>query len=255
MNLRSLTASAIWCVGLGLLAGSAGVVRAAEGGATASHADDYDEEEDEYAQPAVYDPFERYNRTIFKFNDGVYRNVMRPVARGYETITPRFARRGLTSFFDNIRYPVRLAGCVLQGKLDRAAAETGKFLVNTTAGVGGFIKVSDRVPQLRVEEEDIGQTLGRWGFGPGPFVMLPVLGPTNLRDIGGWAGDYALTPTNWSFMNKFDWRVRDGVVVLNTVNNLPDIIVAYDTFNRAAIDPYVAFRNGYTQYREAAIRK
>lgn len=226
---------------------------------------DYDDEEDEYAQPAVRDPFEKLNRSVFKFNDGLFRYVVRPIARGYEAVTPAPVRRGLVSFFDNVRFPVRFTGCVLQGKLDRAAAETGKFVVNTTAGVGGFIKVSDRFQALRVPEEDIGQALGKWGLPAGPYIVLPVLGPANPREIVGRAGDYVMTPTGWGrgsivpeewqVMNELSWEWRLAISAVDTISVFPEIVSAYDTFNKAAIDPYVAFRNGFLQYREAMIRK
>lgn len=231
---------------------------------TAAEPTDY-EEDDEYAQPAVRDPFEKVNRSVFKFNDGVIRHVVRPITRGYEAIAPAPVRRGLVSFFDNVKYPVRFTGCVLQGKFDRAAAETGKFVVNTTAGIGGFVKVSDRFPALRVPEEDIGQALATWGVPAGPFIVLPVLGPANPREIAGRVGDYVLTPTtwgpdsvvpdDWKVMEELSWEWRLGISALDAVSAFPELVSAYETFNKAAVDPYVAFRNGYLQYRDAMIRK
>ena len=123
MKVEVLSGSLRWmALAACLLLAGVGAVHAGDAAAPPAgteQGDDAWEEEDEYAQPAVRDPLERYNRTIFKFNDGVYRHVMRPLSRGYETITPAVLRRGLTSFFDNIRFPVRFASCVLQGKLDR----------------------------------------------------------------------------------------------------------------------------------------
>lgn len=236
--------------------------------AAAAAADDVaeaEEEEDEYAQPAVSDPFERVNRSIFKFNDGLFRHVVRPITRGYEAVTPAPVRRGLVSFFDNVKFPVRFAGSLLQGKFDRAAAETGKFVVNTTAGVGGFVRFSERFPSLRVPEEDIGQALGACGLPAGPFIVLPVLGPANPREILGRAGDYVLTPTTWSdgsimpdgleIMDELSWEWRLAVSGLDTLSSLPGLVAAYDAFAKSAVDPYIAFRNGFLQYREAVIRK
>lgn len=227
--------------------------------------DDAEDEEDEYAQPAVRDPFERVNRSVFKFNDGLFRHVVRPISRGYEAVTPAPLRRGLVSFFDNVRFPVRFAGCVLQGKLERAAAETGKFVVNTTAGVGGFVRVSDRIKPLRVPEEDIGQALGKWGLPAGPFIVLPVLGPANPREILGRAGDYVLTPTTWGSGSVVpeEWHVMEdissewrlAISALDAISAFPELVSTYETFSKSALDPYVAFRNGFLQYREAAIRK
>ena len=213
------------------------------------------EEVDEYAMPPVSDPLERVNRTIFKFNDSVYRKVMKPIARGYQKVVPRIVRRGLGSFFDNIRFPVRFLSCALQGKFDRSAAETGKFLINSTVGVGGFIKVSDRIPELQVPEEDVGQAFGKWGFKPGPYIVLPVLGPSSVRDTFGRVGDMACTPTSWRFWQHYDWRWRAGVITTDVVNSTPDIIDMYESMKQSAIDPYVAMRNGYLDYREAAVKK
>lgn len=258
---------------LALLAGGAGSPRlwageaaeATTGAATTALEQAEDEEVDEYAQPAVRDPFEKVNRSVFKFNDGLFRHVVRPITRGYEKITPAPLRRGLVSFFDNVRFPVRFTGSVLQGKFDRAAAETGKFVVNTTVGVGGFIKVSDRFPELRVPPEDIGQALGKWGVPAGPYIVLPVLGPANPREILGRAGDYVLTPTSWGrgsiipeewqVMSEMSWEWRLAVSALDTLSAFPELVAAYDAFNKAAVDPYIAFRNGFLQYREAMIQK
>ncbi len=242
---------------------AAGVSTAAAG--AAEDVAEVDDEEDEYAQPAVWDPFEKVNRTTFKFNDGLFRHVVRPVTRGYEAVTPAPVRRGLVSFFDNVKFPVRFVGSLLQGKVDRAAAETGKFVVNTTAGIGGFIKVSERFPSLRVPEEDIGQALGAWGLPAGPFIVLPVLGPANPREIVGRVGDYVLTPTTWEkgsimpeeleVMDELSWEWDLALSGLDTLSALPGLVAAYDSFSKSAVDPYIAFRNGFLQYREAVIRK
>ena len=212
---------------------------------------------DEYATVAadVSDPFEGVNRTIFKFNNTIYRHVLRPVSRGYETVVPSPVRRGLTNFFDNVETPVRLVSCVLQGKFDRAGAETGKFALNTTIGLAGFIKVSDEYPMLRVPEEDIGQAFGRWGISPGPFLVLPVLGPSSLRDGVGLVGDYYLTPTNWEFMRQEEDWVRYTVQAVDAIAGLPDRLATHDALHRSAVDPYTAFRNAYLQYREGEVAK
>jgi phospholipid-binding lipoprotein MlaA len=216
-----------------------------------------DEFVDEYATSGadVSDPFQRVNRTLFKFNNSVYDRVLRPFSRGYEAVVPAPGRRGLRSFFNNVRFPVRFANCVLQGKFNRAAAETGKFALNTTVGLAGFIKVSDRYGRLRVPEEDFGQTLGAWGIGPGPFLVLPVLGPSSLRDGVGRIGDYYATPTNWKFMDRYDSWVRTTIQVVDAVSGLPGVLATFDALRRSAVDPYVAFRNAYLQYREGEVKK
>ncbi|MGH8017641.1 MAG: MlaA family lipoprotein [Opitutaceae bacterium] len=213
------------------------------------------EEYDEYATPPVYDPLEKINRTIFKFNGGVTIYVFTPISKGYTTIVPAKARKGLTSFFDNLAFPLRFTGSLLQGKLDRSAAELGKFLVNTTVGLGGFFKVSDHIPELRVPDEDIGQAFGLWGLGHGPYIVIPILGPSSLRDGIGRIAAYPLDPMEWEFAESMDWTVRDGSRVLDTVNDLPATLENLDRITRSAVDPYVAVRNGYIQYRDAAVKK
>jgi len=224
-----------------------------------------EEEDDEYAQPSVKDPLERYNRAMFKFNDRVMRLGLRPFIRGYERVVPARVRRGVVSFYDNVKMPVRLAACLLQGKADRASAEVSKFALNTTVGLGGWVKVSDHFAPLRVPEEDIGQALGSWGLPPGPFIVLPLLGPANPREIVGRVGDYVLSPTTWdrgSFVPERleimeglsdEWQLT--VSALDTVSSFPELLATYEALMNASVDPYVAFRNGFLQYREAAIRK
>jgi phospholipid-binding lipoprotein MlaA len=226
-----------------------------DAGATQAAQAAEDEEIDEYAVPQVNDPLERVNRTVFKFNDGLYTNVLRPFTRSYTKVVPGKVRRGFDSFFENLGFPVRFVGCALQGKLDRSAAETGKFLVNSTVGLAGFIKVSERIPELRVPDEDVGQALGKWGIGHGPFIVLPVFGPTTLRDLVGRAGDTVLSPTNWKFLDQYDWKLRAGLQLTESVNSLPGLLETYDSLRHSAVDPYVAFRNGYIQYRDAAVKQ
>jgi phospholipid-binding lipoprotein MlaA len=214
------------------------------------------EEEDEYATQRVSDPFAPFNRTVFRFNDSLYRHVARPVARGYQTVVPGLARRGIGSFFENIAFPVRFTGSLLQGKVDRSGREVGKFLLNSTFGLAGFIKISDQVPELKdVPKEDLGQALGSWGIGHGPFLVLPLLGPTSLRDAVGRVGDGFLDPVSWQFVDNADWRVETGLRTLGIIDGLPGVLDTYDALRKSALDPYVAFRNGYLQYRDAELKR
>lgn len=217
----------------------------------------YDDEDfyDEYAVLQVSDPFEPFNRSMHNFNATTVKYVYRPVAQGYEKIVPGVARRGLSSFFQNLRFPVRLVSNLLQGDLERSFRETEKFVINTTVGVAGFIKVSDRFPDLRVPDEDVGQAFGKWGLPRGPYLVVPLLGPYTLRDGFGGVGDFYLTPMNWGFLDKFDAEPRIGVFVLDKVVMLPDAVELFETADRAALDPYIALRNGYVEYREAEIKK
>ncbi len=217
------------------------------------------DEPDEFAVKPVSDPLEGLNRAIFKFNDGFYSFVLRPVAHGYERATPPPLRHGLTNFFDNLRFPIRLVGDVLAGRPKRAAQETGKFIVNTTVGFAGLARVSDSVPALKdVPPAGLGTAFAAWGIGPGPFLVLPVIGPNDVRDTVGYAGDVWLIPTNWAAFDHLDgyhWWWRTGIQTLDVVQSSPDFLKTYDDFLKSAVDPYLAVRNGYLQYREAAVKK
>jgi phospholipid-binding lipoprotein MlaA len=217
------------------------------------------DEMDDYAVAPVSDPFEPVNRAIFRFNDGLYDYVFRPVSKGYTTVVPAPARKGIGNFFDNIRFPIRFVNSTLQGKFKRAGLETGKFAVNTVAGLGGFIRISDDVPALaRIPQEDTGQTFGVWRIGAGPYVVLPILGPGTVRDTVGFAGDYFLSPLNWNLKDNIEWytwEIDTGVTVVNVVSRLPDTLATYDAARKDALDPYLAVRSSYVQYREAAVKQ
>lgn len=213
------------------------------------------DELDDYGSAAqVSDPFEGLNRATFKFNDGLYTYLLRPVSKGYQFVTPDPMEQGLDNFFDNVKFPVRFVNCGLQGKFGRAGKEVQKFGVNTIAGFGGFIRQSDKIPSLAsVPDEDTGQTLAKWGLGHGPYIIVPVLGPSSMRDGVGLAGDYALNPINWGFFLKGsakDWAWVPSTV--NTVRSLPGQLATYDEARANSVDPYLAVRSIYIQNRNAA---
>jgi phospholipid-binding lipoprotein MlaA len=209
----------------------------------------------------VNDPFQRFNRTMFGFDDKINTYALRPLAHGYAFVVPRPARTGITNVFDNAQFPVRFVNSVLQGKLTRSAQETGKFVINSTAGIGGLIRVSDHLPALAdVPAEDFGQTLGVWGFSTGPYIVVPVLGPSDCRDLVGFAGDYAISPLNWHTLGLIRHAFISNTVSLalsgtRFVNALPKSIEAYDQMKSEAVDPYIAMRDGYLSYRAAQVKK
>lgn len=211
---------------------------------------------DDYAATdAVADPLEPVNRAIFRFNDVVYDFVLRPVAKGYEWVTPKPLRTALDNGFDNVKYPVRVTNSLLQGKFDRAGLETEKFLVNSLAGFGGLVRQSDRVPRLAdLPAEDTGQTLAVWGVPQGPYLVLPVLGPSSVREAFGYGGDYFMNPVNWGVFQH-----RDSLQYIppstNTLRALPEQLRTYDNSRKDAIDPYLSVRSTYLQNRAAAARE
>lgn len=209
-----------------------------------------DEEVDEYAEVAAHDPLEGMNRAVFKFNDALYTVLLRPVAKGYQVIFPKPVREGIGNVFDNARFPVRFVNATLQGKFERSGQEVGMFLVNSVGGVGGLFRVSNHIPALSdVPAEDTGQTLATWGLRSGPYLVLPVLGPSSVRDGLGEAADYALNPVNWGLFwsNAPSWT--DIPPVVNTVQSLPGRLETYDLAVGNSVDPYLSARSSYLQNR------
>ncbi len=209
----------------------------------------------------VNDPLQGFNRRVFGFNDSLNNYALRPLAHGYAIIVPLPVRTGITNFFDNIQFPVRFVNSVLQGKIKRSAQETGKFVVNSTAGIGGLIRVSDHISGLAdVPAEDFGQTLGTWGISPGPYIVIPVLGPSDCRDIVGFVGDYAISPLNWHPLGIIQCAyIGDAASIALSgtryINGLPKSIDTYDQLKSEAVDPYIAMRDAYLSYRAAQLKK
>lgn len=207
------------------------------------------------------DPFQGFNRAMFRFNDGLVTYAFRPVSRTYQFIVPKPLRRGLSNAFDNVKYPVRFASSLLQGKGRRARNETGKFLINSVAGVGGLFRISERIPALaQIPSEDMGQTLAVWGLPSGPYIVLPLFGPSTPRDFVGVAADFALTPTNWDtiHLGNREWIDRDyrgAIQATEFVSALPMIVEGVETMKETALDPYVAAREAFLAYRKAEIQR
>src|SRR5690348_11852882 len=156
---------------------------------------------DPFAKPGEeaieeYDPWEPLNAKFFEFNRQLDRWVLKPVAKGYNAVVPNIVQVGISNFFYNSRVTPRFLNNIFQGKFKGAGIEAGRFLINTTVGIGGFFDVAQRF-NLTTPEEDLGQTLGFYGIKPGPYIMVPLLGPYTVRDLAGYAGDIALNPIYW----------------------------------------------------------
>jgi phospholipid-binding lipoprotein MlaA len=212
---------------------------------------------DEYSHVAtIPDPAEPVNRGTFWLNHQLYNYVLRPASKAYEFILPLPARRAIHNVFDNVEYPVRVVNHVLQFEFKRADLETRKFVVNSVAGVGGILRVSDRIPELaNIPPADTGQTFAKWGIGHGAYVVLPVVGPRSVRDAVGMAGDYALNPVSWLSFGGVGGATALAVSGPSAARNMNEKINLYDAATQNAIDPYIAVRTGYIQYREQAASK
>ena len=211
---------------------------------------------DEYSKVrAIPDAVEPLNRGFFWFNHQLYTFVFRPVSKVYGVI-PKQARAAIFNVYDNVEFPVRFVNDLLQLKFKRADLEARKFLVNSVAGVGGIMRVSDRIPALaNVPPADTAQTLAKWGVGHGCYIVLPVFGPSSLRDTVGLVGDYALSPVTWVSFGGVPSAAALAVTGPNSVRNMDGKLNAYDAATQNAVDPYQAVRSGYSQYREKAVAK
>ncbi|MBV8100440.1 MAG: VacJ family lipoprotein [Verrucomicrobia bacterium] len=208
----------------------------------------------------VNDPWERLNHTTFRLNDSLTIHAIKPIAHGYEHIVPHTVRTCLSNFFDNVDFPIRFGNDVLQGRIVRSGQEAGKFLVNSTVGVGGLFRISDHVSSLAdVPPEDFGLTLGHWGVSNGPYLVIPLLGPTTVRDLTGYAGDFAINPLNWYliFSNQrfISTAVGYAISASRVVARAPRSVRTYEQMKEAAVDPYIAVRNAYLSHRAAQLEK
>jgi phospholipid-binding lipoprotein MlaA len=199
------------------------------------------------APPAVYDPWERYNRGMHRFNNAVDRTVARPLARGYVKAVPRPFRLGVSNFFNNLGQPVSAINALLQGKPKQAGQSLGRFLLNSTLGIGGiFDPASDA--KLPNKSEDFGQTLGVWGWRNSRFVELPLFGPRTLRDSFGMVGDAPLSPLRQVEAD----RVRIPLQGLQLVD-VRSQLLATDSFREGAEDDYALVRDAWIQRRNYQI--
>lgn len=201
----------------------------------------------------VYDPFESSNRAVFAFNEVLDDNVAKPVAKGYRTVLPEPARVGVRNVLQNLSTPVNAGNQLLQGDVEGVATDIGRAIINTTIGIGGLIDVAGYLG-LEYEPEDFGQTLGVWGFSEGPYFVIPVLGPSNLRDSTGRVVDAIADPLNIYLMNIEEEEIiyaRTGVSLVAQRESLLDVL---EELEYGAIDYYAVMRSSYTQYRRSVIR-
>jgi phospholipid-binding lipoprotein MlaA len=221
-----------------------GIAMAAQ---TGDHEEPFQEE-----QETVADPLESLNRASFKFNDKLYFWVLKPGATVYIGIVPEGLRIGIRNAYRNIQMPMRVVNSGLQGKFDAAGKEIVRFVINSTLGIGGLVDVASKDFDLKMHEEDFGQTLGFYGMRPMIYINWPILGPSSLRDSIGLAGDTVLNPIYWL---SPDYYVSGGVKAGTTQNSVSLHLGEYEDFKQSALDPYVSMRDAYIQNRAKAIRE
>ena len=196
--------------------------------------------------PDPADPFERYNRAAFSFNDTVDRALLKPVARAYAWVTPRLVQRGVDNFFANLSDLPTAANDLLQGKPTMAATHLGRFAVNSTIGLLGVFDPASSM-NLPRQKEDFGQTLGVWGLASGPYLVLPILGPSTVRDTAALPVDFALDPLMQ--IDADSWRY--GLTAFRLVERRASILEFEKTFDSAALDRYLFVRDAYLSRRRS----
>ena len=212
-------------------------------------ADDY---ETTKFEDEIYDPIEPINRAIFGFNNVADRIILEPVAKGYRKL-PSPVQSGVSNFLSNLRTPLVAVNQLLQGQGKNAAESVGRFAVNTTAGVLGIIDVAEKVG-LEEKEEDFGQTLGTWGVGDGFYLVLPIFGPSNLRDSAGMILTYSTDPINLYAVREGEAWLVPLRVATNAVDQRSKIIDEVNAMRDNSVDYYATVRSSYYQNRKAAIQ-
>ncbi len=189
------------------------------------------------------DPFERWNRGVYKFNDVIDRGVTKPVARGYVKVVPQPIRTGVSNFWANLDMTTVMINDALQGKLKSAVTDLGRFALNSTFGIAGLLDPATQIG-LAHNNKDFGQTLGVWGVHPGPFIELPVLGPSDMRDAPGRLVDVYTNP--WEYVKNpwIEWGGYGVYLIDLRVSLLP-----LDSTVEGAFDPYALIRDTYLRRR------
>jgi len=194
------------------------------------------------------DRWEGWNRGVYKFNDVVDRAALKPVAKGYKKVTPEWMRIGIGNFFSNLEYPATILNQFLQGKATLGFKDTARFLVNTTIGIGGLFDVATRMG-LEKNDEDFGQTLAVWGVGSGPYLTLPLFGPSTLRDAPARIFDAFSDPLDYA---DIPWEAVWAKRAVRVVHARAELLPLDATLQRT-FDPYAFIRDAWVQRREFEI--
>lgn len=252
------------CLGLMvvMVSGCSESKKASQGNAKVAYQQELDEPlendfelfEEEYSQKAVTveDPMEEFNRLMFDINDTLYFVVLKPVTDGYVWIVPKDVRTGVGNFFQNLGTPARFVNCHLQGNVEKADIELSRFLINTTYGIAGIWDPALEEHGLEAPSpEDLGQTLAVWGYEDGCYLVLPLLGPSTLRDGVGQVGDIFMNPL--FYVNPREAAYIAGGTKYINISSLHQ--GEYENFKEDSVDPYVAMRDIYLQYRKKKIEE
>lgn len=201
----------------------------------------------------IADPIEPWNRFWFRFNDIFYLYVAKPVYTGWTWIMPEFIRNGIGNLYYNMLFPTRFINSLLQFRFFEAGVEYSRFMMNImgSAGLVNLAKNKKTIVPVDPSGEDFGQTLGRWGFGQGFYIVWPFLGPSSLRDTVGRVGDWFTDPL--VYVNPWEYPLAAGLTF--RLNDLGNVLPAYEDLTSMAVDPYIAMREAYAALRQAQVRR
>lgn len=197
----------------------------------------------------VYDPFEKFNRAMYDSNTVIDKYTLGPVSRGYSKVVPKPIQSCVTNVFQNLSVPYTAVNNLLQGKFKAAGQDVCRFVINSTVGLGGCIDVASKA-KIPKHNEDFGQTLGKWGVKPGAYVMLPLLGPSNIRDTLAMPVDFFANPLGYK---KFI-KIRNYTTLLKVVDTRVQLQGTLDLIDEVALDKYTFMRDAWSQKREADVR-
>lgn len=223
---------------------------------TNNQIEEFEEEFSEHETDTTPDPFNSYNRWMTSFNDKVIIYALNPVSEGYAYVIPKPLRVGISNFIDNLKFPVRFVNNLLQGKFQNSSDELERFIINSTVGLAGLMDPATNVmtTPIPAHNEDFGQTLGHYGMGSGYHIVLPFLGPSNVRDILGITGDMYLSPLvnvrgleNYKIPKNFGQSV--GIYTLYLINRTSLHLGEYESLKEDAIDLYPFLKDIYEQKR------
>jgi len=232
------------------------IAMAADNIASNDFSDEFNDEKLE-----VFDPLSGYNRVMTSFNDKVYIYVFDPVTRGYTAVMPEVARTGVSNFLDNLLFPIRFVNNLLQFKFENSAEELGRFLINSTFGLLGFMDPASEHLGWEAHDEDFGQTLGFYGVGSGFHIVLPILGPSNLRDSLGLVADGYVSPLNNFGDSDLKYKIPNNgeeTIYISTSKNINKNsfhLGRYQDLKKDALDLYPFLRNIYEQKRKNEIKE
>lgn len=201
----------------------------------------------------IADPIEPLNRAVFSFNNALDMFLIEPAAKGYNAIFPTFVRDGIQNFMRNLKSPLIIGNNLLQGEVGDAGVATARFVINSTAGIAGLVDVAS-AQGLTYESEDFGQTLGKWGVGDGFYLVLPVIGPSSLRDGVGMGVDAFADPVRivaFDADNEWIYYTRN---IVEGFDNRARLVNAVEDLRRNSLDFYATIRSAYSQKRQALIR-